>query len=84
MPARELCLEQLQGNWVCEASSAIEPLCKKVIQIKEAKLELQAIDPSGRMTLLASGDVTLQSLRPSQTLVVAVGASEPGDFIIGL
>ena len=54
VPARESCLEQLQGNWVCEASSAGEPLCKKVIRIKEAKLELRTVDGSGRMTLLAS------------------------------
>ena len=62
---RESCLEQLQGDWVCEASSAGEPLCKRIIQIKEAKLELKAIDASGRITLLATGDVTLQNLRPS-------------------
>jgi hypothetical protein len=65
VPVRGSCLEQLEGNWVCEASSAGEPLYKKVIQIKEAKLELKAIDASGRITLLAKGDVTLQSLRPS-------------------
>ena len=28
-PARELCLEQLQGDWVCEASGASELQCKK-------------------------------------------------------
>jgi hypothetical protein len=84
VPARESCLEQLQGNWVCEASSAGEPLCKKVIQIKEAKLELKTIDDSGRITLLASGDVTLQSSRPSQTLFIPQRASEPADFIVGL
>jgi len=65
VPARESCLEQLQGNWVCEASSAGEPLGKKVIQINEAKLELKAIDASGRITLLARGDVTLQSVNPA-------------------
>ena len=65
VPDRELCLEQLQGNWVCEASSPGEPLGKKVLQIKEAKLELKAIDATGRITLLAAGDVTLQSARPS-------------------
>ena len=63
--ASESCLEHLQGNWVCEASSAGEPPCKKVIQIKEAKLELRTVDASGRTTLLATGDVTLQSLRAS-------------------
>lgn len=68
--ASESCLEQLQGDWVCEAPSAGEPLCKKVIQIKEAKLELKAIDASGRITLLAKGDVTLQGLRPSQVSAV--------------
>jgi hypothetical protein len=83
-PARELCLEQLQGNWVSEAARAGESLCKKVIQIKEAKLELKAIDTSGRITLLACGDLTLQSVRPSQTLVIPPGASEPADFIVGL
>jgi hypothetical protein len=81
---REASLDQLQGDWVCEASSAGEPLCKKVIQIKEAKLELKAIDNSGRITLLASGDVRLQSLRPSQTLFIPQVASEPADFIVGL
>jgi hypothetical protein len=63
--ASESCLEQLQGNWVCEASSAGEPLYKKVIQIKEAKLELRTVDASGRTTLLATGDVTLQGVRAS-------------------
>ena len=48
-----------------EASSPGEPLYKKVIQIKEAKLELKAIDANGRMTLLATGDVTLQGVRAS-------------------
>jgi hypothetical protein len=62
---KESYLEELQGNWVCEASSASQPLYKKMIQIEETKLELRAIDASGRMTLLARGDVTLQSLRPS-------------------
>ena len=28
-PVRDLCLEQLQGNWVCEPSSPGEALCKK-------------------------------------------------------
>ena len=59
------CLEHLQGNWVCEASSAGEPRYKKVIQIKEAKLELRTVDASGRTTLLATGDVTLQNSRAS-------------------
>lgn len=63
--ASESCLEQLQGNWVCEASSVGEPLYKKVIQIKEAKLELRAVDASGRTTLLATGDVRLQGVRAS-------------------
>lgn len=65
VPASESCLEQLQGNWVCEPSSAGEPLCKKVIRIKEAKLELRTVDGSGRMTLVATGDVTLQGVRVS-------------------
>lgn len=62
---KESYLEELQGNWVCEASSASQPPYKKMIQIEETKLELKAIDASGRITLLARGDVTLQSLRPS-------------------
>jgi hypothetical protein len=65
VPVRESCLEQLQGNWVWEASSAAEPPYQKMIQIKEGKLELKAIDASGRITLPARGDVTLQNLRPS-------------------
>ncbi len=65
VPTGESCLKQLQGNWVCETSSAGEPLCRRILQIKEAKLELQAIDASGRITLLATGDVTLQSLQPT-------------------
>jgi hypothetical protein len=84
VPSRETCLEQLQGNWVREAPSAGEPLWRRVIQITETKLDLKAIDASGRITLLASGDVTLQSLRPSQALVTSQEASEPADFIIGL
>ena len=63
--AGESCLEHLQGNWVCEASQAGEPLYKKVIQIKETKLELRTVDASGRTTLLATGDVTLQGVRAS-------------------
>lgn len=59
------CLEHLQGNWVCEAPGAGEPLYKKVMQIKEAKLELRTVDASGRTTLLATGNVTLQNLRAS-------------------
>jgi hypothetical protein len=84
VPDRELSLEQLQGSWVCEGSSPGEPLCKRVIQIREAKLELQAIDTSGRITLLGAGAVTLQSVRASQTLAIAQGESEPADFIVGL
>jgi hypothetical protein len=38
---------------------------RRIIQIKEAKLELKAIDATGQITLLARGDVTLQDLRPS-------------------
>ena len=63
--AGESCLEQLQGDWVCEVSSAGDPPCRKVIQIKEAKLELKAVDTSGRTTVLARGEVTLQGLQPS-------------------
>lgn len=59
---RELCLEQLQGNWVCELSGTGESPGRKVIQINEARLELKAIDASGRITLLARGDVTLHSV----------------------
>src|ERR1039457_1440176 len=44
VPAEESCLKQLQGNWVCEASDACEPMYRRIIQIKEAKLELKAID----------------------------------------
>ena len=60
---RESCLEQLQGAWVCEASGTGHSLCKRVIQIKESKLELKTVDASGRITLLARGDVTLQSAK---------------------
>lgn len=63
--AGESCLEQLQGKWVCEAAFTGKPSCRKVIQIKAAKLELQAIDVSGHATLLAQGEVTLQSSHPS-------------------
>jgi hypothetical protein len=65
VPVGEACLGQLQGNWVREASNTGEPPGQRIIQIKEAKLELKAVDASGRITLLARGDVTLQSLRPS-------------------
>ena len=65
VPASESCLEQLQGNWVCETPSAGQPLCRKVIQIKDSKLELRTVDASGRTTLLAAGDVTLQGVRAS-------------------
>jgi len=60
---RESCLDQLQGDWVCEASGTGHSLCKRVIQIKESKLELKTVDASGRITLLARGDVTLQSAK---------------------
>jgi len=60
---RESCLDQLQGDWVCEASGTGNSLCKRVIQIKESKLELKTVDASGRITLLARGDVTLQSAK---------------------
>jgi hypothetical protein len=58
-------MEHLQGNWVCEPPGAGDPLYKKVIQIKKAKLELMTVDVSGRTTLLATGNVTLQNLRAS-------------------
>jgi hypothetical protein len=64
-PGRESCLDQLQGDWVCEASGTGNSLCKRIIQIKESKLELKAVDASGRTTLLATGDVTLQGVRAS-------------------
>lgn len=64
-PTPDSCLEQLQGNWVREVPGAGAPVCRSVIQIKEAKLELKAIDGGGRITLLATGDVTLQNLRPT-------------------
>jgi len=81
---RESCLDQLQGEWVCEASGAGHSLCRKVIQIKESRLELKAIDTSGRITLLACGDVTLQRSRPSESFFIPQRASEPADFIVGL
>jgi hypothetical protein len=84
VPSPETCLEQLQGKWVREAPSAGEPLWRRVIQITENKLDLKAMDASGRMTLLASGDLTLQRLRSSQALAIPQEASEPADFIIGL
>jgi hypothetical protein len=64
-PGKESCFDQLQGDWVCEASGTGNSLCKKVIQIKESKLELKTVDASGRTTLLATGDVTLQGVRAS-------------------
>lgn len=65
VPVGESCLKHLQGNWVCEGANACEPMHRRVIQIKEARLELKAIDATGQITLLARGDVTLQSLRSS-------------------
>jgi hypothetical protein len=64
-PAEESCLEQLQGAWVCEASGGRPPPGRRIIWIKESELELQAVDSNGRITVLARGDVTLQSLKPS-------------------
>jgi hypothetical protein len=64
-PAEELCLEQLQGNWVCEPTGAAVPVDRKIIEIKDAKLELKAIDVSGQITLLARGEVMLHNLRHS-------------------
>jgi len=58
-------LGQLQGNWVCEVAEASEPMCRKVLQIKEAHLELKAVDGSGQTTLLAEGEVRLQGSPPS-------------------
>lgn len=75
----ELCLGQLQGSWVCEPSSPGEALCKKVLQIKDARLELRAIDASGHITLLAAGDVTLQRMQASHALVVPSATSKPAD-----
>jgi hypothetical protein len=63
--AGESCLEQLQGDWVCEVSSAGDPPRRKVIQIKQAMLELKAVDVSGRTTVLARGEVTLRGLQTS-------------------
>ena len=83
-PETESCLEHLQGDWVCEASRAGLSLCRKVIQIKESKLELRTVDANGRIMLLARGDVTLQSVMASQAPVMAQGATEPADFIVGL
>jgi hypothetical protein len=83
-PGTESCLEHLQGDWVCEASRAGHSLCRKVIQIKASKLELRTVDANGRSTLLARGDLTLQSVRACQAPVVAQGATEPVDSIVGL
>src|SRR5208282_5423278 len=41
VPARESCLEQLQGNWVREASGTGGPVYMKVIRISETRLELK-------------------------------------------
>jgi hypothetical protein len=82
VPQVESCLKQLQGNWVYAASSAGEPLYKKIIQIKAARLELKAIDASGRMSLLARGDVTLQTPRPPQTLAIPEMEGDPADFLV--
>ena len=82
VPLAESCLKQLQGNWVCAASSAGEPLYQKIIQIKEAKLELKAVDASGRMSLLARGDVTLQDFTPSQPFVIPEVEDDPADFLV--
>ena len=60
---RESCLDQLQGDWVCEVSGTSHSPGRRVIQIMESKLELKAVDASGRITLLAKGDVTLQSAK---------------------
>jgi hypothetical protein len=83
-PAGALCLEQLQGNWVCEASSPDRPPGKRVIQIKQAKVELKAIDTRGVITLLGEGALTLQSAGPAASLGAPQGASAPADFIVGL
>jgi hypothetical protein len=83
-PVGESCLEQLQGNWVWEASSAGESMDRRIIQIKEARLELKAVDACGRTTLLGAGAVTLRSMRPAHALAVQQGAAEPADFIVGL
>ncbi len=64
-PAAEPSLAQLQGNWVWEAASATGKQSRKVIQIREANLELKTIDVTGRITLLAKGEVTLRSTLPS-------------------
>jgi hypothetical protein len=78
----ESCLKQLQGDWVYAASNAGEPRYKKIIQIRAAKLELKAIDASGRMSLLARGDLTLQDFRPSQPLVIPEVEGDPADFLV--
>ena len=69
---------------MCEASRADHSLCRKVIQIKESKLELRTVDANGQIMLLARGNVTLQSVRDSQAPVIPQGASERADFIVGL
>ena len=52
---------------------------QKVLQIKDARLELRAIDASGHITLLAAGDVTLQRMQASHALVVPSATSKPAD-----
>jgi hypothetical protein len=82
LPLAPSCLKQLQGNWVYAAASAGEPPYQKIIQIREAKLELMAIDATGRMSLLARGDVTLQNSRPPpQALVIPEADGDPADFL---
>jgi hypothetical protein len=83
-PETESCLEHLQGDWVCEAPRTGHSRCRKVIQIKESKLELRTVDANGQILLLARGDVTLQSVTASQAPVIPQGATESADFIVGL
>ena len=61
---RSSSLDQLQGDWVWEAPGTGHSACRKVLHIREAKLELKGVDASGQITLLAKGDVTLQGLQP--------------------
>jgi len=84
VPSGDAWLEQLQGEWLCEVSHARGAVPRRVIQIKEARLELRAIDSSGRATVLAQGDLNLQAPRPLQPAAALASASDAADTMFSI
>jgi hypothetical protein len=79
---QELNLATLQGKWLCNGSTAGEPIREKVMEVQKEQMVLRVTDEHGRVTLRANARVRFEKDGVLQDLIIATAESQSASDLL--